>query len=68
MRDLPSIIEQNKKILKREYEKGFLAGTISQEKKVIAEFIQDIQDMDRTYIDDDEALNKVIKKWEERGK
>lgn len=64
---LTEIMDRNKRILLAEYQKGFLAGFKDAEKKLIEEFLEDINKFPYS-IDTETYLTKIVKKWEERLK
>lgn len=60
-KSLPEIIEENKRFLRAEYEKGYLVGFKEAEKRSIGEFISDLNSV---LIKG--SFLKIKKKWEAR--
>lgn len=62
---LVEIMEKNKKILRNEYEKGYLIGFQEGEKRATKDILKDLKTIEKY---GDLELKRKMEKWEEREK
>ena len=64
-KSLPEIIEENKRVLRAEYEKGYLVGFKEAEKRSIGEFLEDLK-LTHPMIGFKYTRLELIEKWEDK--